>query len=47
VGLAYATLSPNQWDGLLEAVYDLGWVLLELDEAENIIRAFRRGGMSS
>ena len=36
------TMSIGQWDGLLEAAYDAGAVLLELDDNENPIKAYRR-----
>ena len=35
-------MSIGQWDGLLEAAYDAGAVLLELDDNENPIKAYRR-----
>jgi hypothetical protein len=41
-GVAYATMSAEQWDGLLRAAYDAGWVLLELDGDERPLRAYRR-----
>jgi hypothetical protein len=41
-GICYATLLPGQWDAVLQAVYDLGWVLLELDSAERPVAAYRR-----
>jgi hypothetical protein len=36
------TLSIGQWDGLLAQAYKAGWVLLELDDDENIVRAYHR-----
>jgi hypothetical protein len=36
------TMSIGQWDGLLAAAYDHGAVLLELDDDEKPIRAYRR-----
>jgi len=36
------TMSPGQWDGLLASSYEAGFVLLELDENERPIRAYRR-----
>ena len=41
-GACYATMLANQWDGVLQALYDLGFVLLELDDEERPLRAFRR-----
>jgi hypothetical protein len=37
------TMSVGQWDGLLAAAYDHGAVLLELDDNEMPVRAYRRG----
>jgi hypothetical protein len=42
--VAYVTLSAGQWDDLLAAAYDDGWVLLELDDDEQPVRAYRRPG---
>ena len=36
------TMSIDQWDGLLAAAYDRGATLLELDDNETPIRAYRR-----
>jgi hypothetical protein len=36
------TMSIGQWDGLLAAAYDHGAVLLELDDNETPIRAYRQ-----
>jgi hypothetical protein len=36
------TMSIGQWDGLLAAAYDRGNVLLELDDDETPIKAYRR-----
>ncbi len=38
----YVTMSPGQWDNLLRAAYDSQAVLLELDDDEKPVRAFRR-----
>jgi hypothetical protein len=40
--LAYITMSVGQWDGLLAAAYAEGFVLLELDDDEQPVRAYRR-----
>jgi hypothetical protein len=37
----YATMSVGQWDGTVAAAYDAGYVLLELDDDENVLRAYR------
>ena len=39
-GRCFATMSIGQWDGMLQAAYDLGITLLELADEENIIRAY-------
>jgi hypothetical protein len=36
------TMSRGQWDGLLADAYERGWILLELDENEKPIRAYRK-----
>lgn len=36
------TMSVGQWDGLLAAAYDRGATLLELDDDEMPIKAYRR-----
>ncbi len=42
-GVCYCTMSEGQWDTLLQAAYDLGFVLLELDDGERVRRAYRKG----
>jgi hypothetical protein len=41
-GVCMCTMSVGQWDSLLAAAYNLGFVLLELDDDERILRAYRR-----
>ena len=36
------TMSEGQWDGLLAAAYEHGWILLELDADERPMRAYRK-----
>lgn len=36
------TMSEGQWDGLLSAAYERGWILLELDADERPKRAYRK-----
>ena len=39
------TMSPEQWDELLQHAYDTGWLLLEIvteNEIEYISRAYRK-----
>lgn len=36
------TMSEGQWDGLLSAAYEQGWILLELDEREKPVRAYKK-----
>jgi hypothetical protein len=38
------TMAEGQWDGLLSAAYELGWILLELDEDETPLRAYKKAG---
>jgi hypothetical protein len=38
------TMAVGQWDALLSAAYDNGWVLLELDDDEVPVRAYQRDG---
>ena len=40
-GLAYVTMRVGQWDSLLHVAYLTGWVLLELDDDEKPIAAYR------
>ncbi len=37
-----ATMSPDQWDGLLQAVYDVGGTLLVIDQNEKPTKAYRK-----
>ncbi|HEV3435761.1 MAG TPA: hypothetical protein VG122_00280 [Gemmata sp.] len=41
-GTVYITMSIGQWDELLQAAYDEGLVLLELDDREQVVRAYRK-----
>lgn len=36
------TMSEGQWDGMLSAAYEQGWVLLELDDNERPVRAYKK-----
>lgn len=36
------TMSPRQWDRLLEAAYDAGHNLIEIDNNEIPVRAYRK-----
>lgn len=40
------TMSVGQWDGLLSAAYEQGWILLELDDNEVPVRAYRKTDQS-
>jgi hypothetical protein len=46
-GDCFITLSIGQWDGLLAQAYKAGWVLLELDDDEDIVRAYHRPEVGS
>jgi hypothetical protein len=35
------TMATGQWDGLLAAAYDSGWILLELDANDVPVRAYQ------
>jgi len=41
-GQLVMTMSVGQWDAMLSAAYADGWILLELDEQEKPVRAYRR-----
>jgi hypothetical protein len=36
------TMSVDQWDAVLSAAYENGWVLLELDENEIPVKAYQK-----
>ena len=36
------TMSAGQWDNLLQAAYDTGWTLVEVDREEKPVAAYRR-----
>ena len=36
------TMSAGQWDAMLAAAYEQGWILLELDDHEMPVRAYRK-----
>jgi len=36
------TMSPGQWDKLLQAAYDAGHNLIEVDDNEIPVRAYRK-----
>lgn len=40
----FITMSRGQWDVLLLSVYNLGWILLELDDNEQPVAAYRKQG---
>ena len=42
-GKVVITMSPGQWDYILEGAYETGWVLLEI-ENEQPVRAYQRNG---
>jgi len=41
-GVVTVTMSPGQWDALLDVAYRLGHVLVELDDDERPVRAYRK-----
>lgn len=36
------TMSIGQWDALLQEAYSTGWTLIELDDDEIPVKAYRR-----
>jgi hypothetical protein len=45
-GEVTVTMSVGQWDSLLAASYEAGFVLLELDDDERPVRAYQKAGPS-
>jgi hypothetical protein len=45
-GEVTVTMSVGQWDSLLAASYEAGFVLLELDDDERPVRAYQKAGAS-
>ena len=43
-GTVYVTMSIGQLDNFLRVSYEMGAVLLELDDDERLVAAYRRGG---
>lgn len=41
-GQRVMTMSVGQWDALLAAAYERGWILLELDAKERPVRAYQK-----
>ena len=41
-GCVTVTMSQGQWDSLLQASYDQGFVLVELDRNETPVRAYQK-----
>jgi hypothetical protein len=41
-GVVYVTCSPGQWDHFLQVAYEANCVLLEVDEDEDLVAAYRR-----
>jgi hypothetical protein len=41
-GQCCITMSVGQWDTMLEACYDLGWRLIELDKNEKLVAIYQR-----
>lgn len=36
------TMSRGQWDCLLQEAYERGWILLELNDQEKPVKAYRK-----
>jgi hypothetical protein len=41
-GARIITMDTGQWDALLSAAYEQGWILLEVDDNEVPVRAYRK-----
>ena len=41
-GACYCTMSIDQWDAILRAAYEVGFVLLELDKHEQPVAAYQK-----
>jgi len=41
-GLRAVTMGQGQWDEFLRVCYDDGWLLIELDENENLIGVYQK-----
>ena len=41
-GAANITMSPGQWDPMLQTAYDKGWTLIEVDRTGRPVKAYRR-----
>ncbi|MFZ4439425.1 MAG: hypothetical protein ACOYOS_13430 [Syntrophales bacterium] len=42
----FITMSPGQWDVLLSNAYDRGWTLLEINDDEQPVAAYKKRGIS-
>ncbi len=41
-GAANITMNIGQWDATLQAAYDAGWTLIEVDQHGRPVRAYRK-----
>ena len=41
-GQAYITMSEDQWDFIHSVAYKAGFILLELDRSERVVKAYQR-----
>ena len=41
-GTLYMTMGEAQWDDTLATAYRAGWVLLEVDQHEHVVRAYQQ-----
>lgn len=41
-GALVITMGEGQWDAMLSTAYAAGWILLELDERERPVQAYRK-----
>src|SRR5262249_17762101 len=40
-GKCYLTMSPGQWDNVLAVGYDMGFILIEVDDDERPVAAYQ------
>jgi hypothetical protein len=41
-GTRVMTMVPGEWNALLAAAYERGWTLVEVDDDDRPVRAYRR-----
>jgi len=46
-GLRAVTMGQGQWDDLLQICYDDGWLLIELDENDNLVGVYQKDSLEN